>query len=30
MKQVDAIITIGNEKNSYKKLSSFGESIQRR
>lgn len=30
MKQVDAIITIGNEKNSYKKLSSFRESIQRR
>lgn len=30
MKQVDAIITIGGEKNSYKKLLSFGESIQRR
>lgn len=30
MKQVDVIITIGNKKNSYKKLLSFGDSIQRR
>ena len=30
MRQVDAIVTIGNEKGFYKKLLSFGENIQKR